>query len=86
MRKGLSAVGSECNRTRGGADSPRMRARSAIGASVMPSKKYFCCHLPRLHPAAGTSNWERRFLLRDLPAEWEGAWQRFEPWLPEAMA
>lgn len=33
------------------------------------------------HPQSGTSNWERRFHLRDLPPGWENAWHLFEPYL-----
>ena len=34
------------------------------------------------HLASGTSNWERRFSLKDLPSEWESAWKLFDRYLP----
>lgn len=34
------------------------------------------------HPASSTDNWERRFFPKDLPAEWENAWELFEAWGP----
>lgn len=34
------------------------------------------------HPAHGTSNWERRFLLDSLRPEWENNWRLFEAFLP----
>jgi hypothetical protein len=33
------------------------------------------------HPAHGTSNWERRFLIKDLDPEWENDWSLFAPYL-----
>jgi hypothetical protein len=38
------------------------------------------CHR---HPAHGTDNWERRFSLSQLPAEWENAWHNFAAYAPE---
>jgi hypothetical protein len=38
-----------------------------------------CCN----HTAHGTSNWERRFFPRDLPASWENNWNAFEAFYPE---
>jgi hypothetical protein len=33
------------------------------------------------HPAHGTTNWERRFLIRDLNPQWENHWSLFDPYL-----
>jgi len=33
------------------------------------------------HPAHGTSNWERRFKVRDLPPEWHNAWDAIESYV-----
>jgi hypothetical protein len=34
------------------------------------------------HPAHGTSNWERRFLPKDLNPEWENNWNILREFLP----
>ena len=46
--------------------------KSAVGA---------LCHR---HPAHGTNNWERRFSISQLPAEWENAWTNFSAYSPDA--
>jgi hypothetical protein len=33
------------------------------------------------HPAHGTTNWERRFALKNLKAEWENNWEVFNLYL-----
>ena len=31
------------------------------------------------HPAHGTSNWERRFWIKEMPSRWENNWALFSP-------
>ena len=40
----------------------------------------------RDHPASGTANWERRFLLKDPPTEWESAWDLLAAYQPYRAA
>lgn len=40
--------------------------------------------LCRQHPAHGTSNWERRFRLSQLPPDWENAWHVFAAFSAQA--